>query len=134
MKRMMRTSAYLLLLTVGLARGQETSVKSMPPTVVKTAPQSGDMAVDAAMTKQISVTFSKEMTDGSWSWTQISKESFPQIVGKPKYLEDRKTCVAEVRLEPRKTYVIWINSQKYGGFKDMDGKPAVPYLLVFQTK
>lgn len=130
----MRTSAYLLLLTVGLARGQETSVKSMPPTVVKTAPQSGDMAVDAAMTKQISVTFSKEMTDGSWSWTQISKESFPQIVGKPKYLEDRKTCVAEVRLEPRKTYVIWINSQKYGGFKDMDGKPAVPYLLVFQTK
>jgi RNA polymerase sigma-70 factor (ECF subfamily) len=39
-----------------------------------------------------------------------------------------------VKLEPGKTYVIWLNSQKFGNFKDTDGKSAVPYLLVFETK
>jgi len=67
---------------------QEPSVKSMPPSVVKTVPQSGDTAVDATGTKQITVTFSKKMTDGSWSWAQMSKETFPEIVGKPRYLDD----------------------------------------------
>jgi RNA polymerase sigma-70 factor (ECF subfamily) len=33
-----------------------------------------------------------------------------------------------------KTYVIWVNSQKFENFKDADGKSAVPFLLVFQTK
>ena len=29
---------------------------------------------------------------------------------------------------------IWLNSLKFGNFKDADGKSAVPYLLVFETK
>jgi hypothetical protein len=64
----------------------------------------------------------------------MSNDSFPQMVGKPKYLGDKKTCVIDVKLEPKKTYVIWLNSQKFGGFKDTDGNSSVPYLLVFQTK
>ena len=123
-----------VLLSVGLAWGQEPTVRSMPPSVVKTVPEAGDKNVDAASTTQINVTFSKEMQDGSWSWSQVSNESFPQIVGKPKYLADKKTCVVDVKLEQKKTYVIWLNSQKFGNFKDADGNPAVPYLLVFQTK
>jgi len=110
------------------------TVKAMPPSVVKTVPESGDAKVDAAATTQIKVTFSKEMMDESWSWSQISNDSFPQIVGKPKYLDDKKTCVIDVKLEPNKTYVIWLNSQKFHGFKDADANSAVPYLLVFQTK
>ena len=74
------------------------------------------------------------MKDGSWSWAQVAKNTFPEIIGKPKYLDDKRTCVIDVKLEPKKTYVIWINSQKFGNFKDADGNPAVPYLLVFQTK
>jgi RNA polymerase sigma-70 factor (ECF subfamily) len=123
-----------LVLAVGLAWGQDVFVKSMPPSVVKTVPQSGDTTVDAAAIKQITVTFSKKMMDGSWSWSQMSKATFPEIVGKPKYLDDQKTCVVDVKLEPNKTYVLWINSQKFGGFKDIDGNSAIPYLLVFQTK
>ena len=106
----------------------------MAPSVVKTVPEAGVMNVDAATTTQIKVTFSKEMLDRSWSWSQMSKDSFPQIIGKPKYLEDKKTCVIDVKLEPKKTYVIWVNTQKFGNFKDTDGSSAVPYLLVFQTK
>src|ERR1035437_10180479 len=134
MKRLMAMSVCSVLLVAGLAWGQETSAKSMPPSVVKTVPQSGDTTVDATVTKQITVTFSKEMMDGSWSWSQISSDSFPQIIGKPKYLGDKKTCVIDVKLEPKKTYVLWLNSQKFGNFKDTDRNSAVPYLLVFQTK
>ena len=134
MRKLMTVSVCSVLLAAGFAWGQEASVKSLPPSVIKSVPESGDMKVDAATTKQIKVTFSKEMMDGSWSWSQMSNDSFPQMVGKPKYLGDKKTCVVDVKLEPKKTYVIWLNSQKFGGFKDTDGNSAVPYLLVFQTK
>lgn len=134
MKRMIAVLAGLMLVVAGLAGGQEASVKSLPPSVVKTVPESGDTKVDATAVKQIKVTFSKEMMDGSWSWSQISSDSFPPMVGKPKYLADKKTCVVDVKLEPKKTYVIWLNSQKFGGFKDTEANSAVPYLLVFQTK
>lgn len=113
--------------------GSDISVAALPPVVVKTMPQSGDTEVDPA-TKEIYVTFSKPMTDGSWSWSQLSKESFPALAGKPHYLKDGKTCVLPVKLQPGKTYAIWLNSQKFRNFKDQDGQPAVPYLLVFETK
>jgi RNA polymerase sigma-70 factor (ECF subfamily) len=54
--------------------------------------------------------------------------------GKPKYLSDKRTCVLPVKLEPGKTYAIWVNSEKFDNFKDAEGRPAVPYLLVFKTK
>ena len=132
--RTITTCCAMMWVVTGMVLGQEASVKALPPSVVRTVPESGDTKVDAATTTQIKATFSKEMTDGAWSWAQISKESFPQMVGKPKYLDDRKTCVTGVKLEPRKTYAIWLNSDKFRNFKDADGNPAVPYLLVFQTK
>jgi hypothetical protein len=48
-------------------------------------------------------------------------------VGKIHYLKDKKTCVLPVKLEPGKTYVIWINSGKYNYFKDKDENSAIPY-------
>ena len=115
------------------ALADEISVATMPPVVVKTVPQSGDTRVDPSLS-EIRVTFSKDMQDGSWSWTQISDETFPEITGKLRYLADKRTCVAPVKLEPGKTYVTWLNSAKFGNFKDADRRPAVPYLLVFETK
>ena len=121
-------------LLAGVTWAEGPSVKSLPPSVVKTVPQSGDTNIDPVGIKQIKVTFSKDMMDGSWSWSQISAETFPKIVGKPRYLDDKRTCFVDVELEAKKTYVIWLNTEKFSGFKDADGKAAVPYFLVFQTK
>jgi RNA polymerase sigma-70 factor (ECF subfamily) len=110
------------------------SVKQMPPVVVRTVPQAGDSAVDADKVKEIRVTFSKDMMDENWSWVQISKDTFPKLDGKPHYEKDQRTCLLPVKLEPGKTYVLWLNSEKFGNFKDADGNSAVPYLLVFETK
>lgn len=110
------------------------TVKEMPPVVVRTVPQSGDTEVDADKIKEIRVTFSKDMMDKSWSWTQISNETFPKTDGEVHYDKDRRTCVLPVKLEAGKTYVLWLNSARFGNFKDADGNSAVPYLLVFETK
>lgn len=123
----------LVALLAGPALAQEPSVKSLPPVVVKTVPQSGDTAVNAKL-KKIKITFSKDMqTKNMWSFVQVSKDSFPKV-GKPKYANPR-TIVLPVTLQPKKTYAIWINSSgKQNAFRDVDNHPAVPYLLVFETK
>ena len=121
----------LCALVTSDARGQD--IESMPPVVVKTVPESGAKGVAPGIV-EIKVTFSKEMADNSWSWSTAWQGSTPEAVGKPKYEADGKTCVMKVKLEPNKTYAYWLNSEKFKNFKDQQKHPAVPYLLVFQTK
>lgn len=109
------------------------NLENQPPVVIRSFPESGAKDVDPAIS-EIKVTFSKEMMDGSWSWVQISSENFPKIIGGPRYLDDRKTCAIDVHLEPGKTYIIWLNTQKFQNFKDVNGIPAQPYLLMFETR
>ncbi len=132
---------YVMVLLVALvgglvgvaAQADDVTLESVPPVVVKTVPEAGTGDVNPKLA-EIRVTFSKDMQNGSWSWVTLSRESFPEVDGKPKYLADKRTCVLPVKLEPGKTYAIWVNSEKFGNFKDTDGRSAVPYLLVFQTK
>lgn len=124
------------IFVVGTAMAQEAteiSVKTMSPVVIKTVPQAGATDVDPTIT-EIRVTFSKVMlTERMWSWVKISDETFPKITGEVRYLEDKRTCVAPVKLKPGKAYAIWFNSSKFNAFRDKDNNPAIPYLLVFQT-
>jgi hypothetical protein len=135
----MKHRAVVLVVLVGglvgaIVQAGDITLESVPPVVVKTVPEAGTAGVDPKLT-EIKVTFSKDMQDGAWSWAMISKESFPTMDGKPKYLADKRTCVLPVKLEPGKTYAIWVNSgEKFKDFKDADGRSAVPYLLVFKTK
>jgi RNA polymerase sigma-70 factor (ECF subfamily) len=123
-------------LVVGLsgAWASDVSVEAMPPSVVRTVPAAGETGVDPSL-REIRVTFSKDMmTDRMWSWVMASEDSFPEITGDVKYLDDKRTCVAPVKLEPGRTYVIWFNSQSHNAFRDLGNRSAIPYLLVFQTR
>jgi len=55
-------------------------------------------------------------------------------VAGPRYDPDRRTCLMKVTLEPGRTYAWWLNSEQFQNFKDKNGRPAVPYLLIFQTR
>jgi len=114
------------------ARRGRMSVKTMPPVIVKTVPQSGDTKVDPATT-EIRVTFSKDMIDGNMSWVRISKDTFPNITGKIRLQKDKRTFVAPVKLAAGKTYVVWLNDKRFNNFMDVNRNRAVPYLLVFET-
>lgn len=130
---MNRFALVVVLLACPAVLADDVTLESVPPVVVKTVPEAGAAEVDPKLT-EIKVTFSKDMQDGTWSWSTVSKESFPKIDGKPKYLADKRTCTLPVKLEPGKTYAIWVNSEQFNAFKDADGRSAVPYLLVFKTK
>jgi tRNA A-37 threonylcarbamoyl transferase component Bud32 len=109
------------------------TLSEQPPVVVETFPVSGARDVAPGET-EIRVRFSKEMADGSWSWSTAWENSTPEFLGQPHYEPDDRTCVTEVKLEPGRTYAFWLNSENFHNFKDVDGRPAVPYLLIFQTK
>jgi RNA polymerase sigma-70 factor (ECF subfamily) len=108
---------------------QKQSVAALPPVVVKTVPEAGDTKVDPSVA-EVRVTFSKKMNNRSWTWAgQIDSWA----TGRPRFLTDGKTCVLPVKLEPGKTYVVWINSPSFQNFKDTKGQASLPYLLVFET-
>jgi RNA polymerase sigma-70 factor (ECF subfamily) len=134
---MNRVAIVCFALVSGLAGpaalADDVTLESVPPVVVKTIPEAGAGEVDPKLT-EIRVTFSKDMQDGNYSWVMHSKASYPKVDGKPKYLADMRTYVLAVKLEPGKTYAIWVNSEKFGNFKDTGGRSAVPYLLVFRTR
>jgi hypothetical protein len=131
MKKLLSALALSVLVLVPAASFAQT-IEMMPPVVVKTFPESG--AKDVAPGEvEIKVTFSKPMTDNSWSWSSAWQNSTPDTIGKPKYDADNKTCILKVKLEPGKTYGYWLNSNNFHGFKDSQNHSAVPYLLVFRT-
>jgi RNA polymerase sigma-70 factor (ECF subfamily) len=114
-----------MLAVAALARRQGILVKALPPSVVKTVPQAGATDVDPAL-KELKFTFSKDMMDGNWSVCQISKEHYPETAGKIHYLPDQRTCVMPVKLQPGRTYVLWLNLGKFQNFRDSEATPPCP--------
>lgn len=134
MKKLLFMSLIIGLTVSFLMPGKVISsgLEEHPPVVVRTVPESGAKDIDPLLS-EIRVTFSREMIDKSWSWVQIAPENFPEITGGPRYLGDKRTCVLDVKLKPGTTYIIWLNTQKFANFRDADGRPAQPYLLMFET-
>jgi hypothetical protein len=108
-------------------------IPAVPPVVIATIPESGDSQVEPSLT-EVRVTFSKPMQDGSRVWTNQGGERFPEMAGRPQFLPGGRTCVLPVRLQPGSVYAIWFNSESQHDLKDQQGRAAVPYLLIFETK
>lgn len=107
------------------------SLKSAPR-VTKTLPPAYANNVNPAA-KFIAVMFDQEMADNSWSWTG-GGDTFPEIIGQPQYLPDKKTCRINVKLQPGKVYQVGINSPSAQNFKSVSDVPAIPYVILFATK
>jgi RNA polymerase sigma factor (sigma-70 family) len=105
----------------------------LPPVVVNIEPAVGARDVDPGL-RELRVTFSKKMRDKNWSWTEGNVYSVPKLDGTVHYEYNQRTCVMPVKLEPGKTYVLGINSERFRNFKDVGGQSALPYLMVFHTK
>jgi RNA polymerase sigma-70 factor (ECF subfamily) len=133
-KRFLCLCVPALLVLAGIANpADDLTLKTAKPVVIKTIPQAGADDVDPKLT-EIKVTFSKDMADGGWSWCKDSDATFPKVTDKAHYEKDKRTCVLPVKLEAGKTYAIWVNTADFENFTDADGRSAVPYVLVFQTK
>jgi RNA polymerase sigma-70 factor (ECF subfamily) len=109
------------------------TIENAPPVIIKSEPAAGSKDVDPNL-KEIKITFSKDMMDKSWSWAQMSDDTFPKTTGKPHYEDDHRTCVLPVTLEPGKTYILLLNKPPYDSFMDKERRKAIEYWLVFETK
>ena len=118
-------SGLLLSTPAVVASAEELTVASTPPVVVNTEPHAGQTEI-APGTKEIRITFGRPMRDGSWSWVKVLDASFPKMTGNPRFLDDQRTCVLPVSLEPGKTYAMWLNQPPYENFQDQGGRKAVP--------
>ena len=107
-----------------------------PPRVVKTEPADRATGVDIRL-REIKVTFDRPMsTEKAWSWMILVEQGvYPGYRGgpEPRWENDGKTCVLAVRLSPDTVYAVGVNSPRNNGFRDVDGKVAVPYGWVFKT-
>ncbi len=123
---------YKLAQAAAVAKEQILREPDAPPVVIGTFPESGAANVDPALT-ELRASFSKPMQDGSHGWVMWSKD-YPETMGLARYLPDGRTSVLPVRLKPATVYAIWLNSESTRSFRDRDGQPAVPYLLIFETR
>ncbi len=103
-----------------------------PPHVIAFDPPLGATSVDPARTT-LSVTFDRVMDREGWAWVIEDKATAPDI-GESTWDAEVRTNSAPVRLEPGKTYVVWINSPQYSYFKDTLGEIATPVRWTFTTR
>lgn len=140
-------AATMIVLTAGCGRESSTPKLSVtttpsaasapaepvgPPQVVAFDPPLGATNVDPARTV-LAVTFDREMDREGWAWVIEDRSTAPDI-GESSWDATVRTNSAPVRLEPGKTYVVWINSPQYSYFKDLAGRTATPVRWSFTTR
>jgi RNA polymerase sigma-70 factor (ECF subfamily) len=72
------------------------------------------------------------MSEG-WSWVREGDQPFPEPNGDAFLSPDRREAVLPVRLEPGRSYVIWLNSRQYRFFRDAAGNELAPVRWAFST-
>jgi RNA polymerase sigma-70 factor (ECF subfamily) len=102
------------------------------PRVVTFDPPLGAADVDPARTT-LSVTFDRPMDREGWAWVIENKSTAPDI-GESSWDTALRTNTTKVRLEPGRSYVVWVNSPQYLYFKDAQGRTATPVRWTFTTR
>jgi RNA polymerase sigma-70 factor (ECF subfamily) len=74
------------------------------------------------------------MADGSFSYVQKAKETFPDCGFPAQLSADKRTFTVRCMTEPGRSYEIWFNSPPYMNFKSVGGVPAEPHQLLFSTR
>ena len=102
------------------------------PRAIAFDPPLGAGDVDPARTS-LTVTFDREMDRQGWAWVIENASSSPEL-GASRFDESGRANTVEARLEPERTYVVWVNSPEYSYFRDLTGASAAPVRWSFSTR
>lgn len=102
------------------------------PAVVRFEPPNGATDVDPA-TPALVATFDRPMGEG-WSWVMDTSGVFPETTGPASLASDGLRAVLPVRLQPGRSYVVWLNSEEHRGFHDRAGAELAPVRWTFTTR
>lgn len=103
-----------------------------PPTVVTVDPPNGATDVDPRRAT-LAVTFDRPMDPEGWAWVIEHPTTAPDL-GAATWDAEHRTHTTEVRLEPGRSYVVWLNSPQYSYFRDRQGVAATPFRWTFATR
>jgi len=111
---------------------QASTRDTQAPRIVSIKPPIGAQDVSPGLT-ELRVTFNVPMQAG-FSWTGGGPQ-FPTIPDgkKPFWMEDRKTCVLPVALNPNTSYRLGLNSPSFKNFRSAQGVPLAPVVYTFKT-
>jgi hypothetical protein len=109
-----------------------TAAPPAPPQVVALDPPQGAVDVDPNR-DQLAVRFDRPMDPEGWSWVIEGPETAPDL-GTASFDAEGRTNTVVARLQPGRTYVVWINSARYSYFRDHAGTPATPLRWTFSTR
>ena len=126
----MRAAAAVLVATLALAGSAHAQPSSSAPKVVATYPADGAKVPPSIA--ELRVSYDHRMM-ASWSFATRGEKAFPEVLGSPSLSPDHITISLPIRLEPNRTYVVWLNTERYKNFKSEDGEAAEPYRLTFHT-
>jgi hypothetical protein len=126
----MRLAATTFAAAVAFAGAAHAQPQPSAPKVVATYPSDGAHVPPSIA--ELKVSYDHRMM-ASWSFATRSEKAFPEVLGAPSLSPDHITISLPIRLEPNRTYVVWLNTERYKNFKSEDGEAAEPYRLTFHT-
>jgi DNA-binding CsgD family transcriptional regulator len=116
-----------------LSEGESPSADpAAPPRVISTSPASG--AVIPPGPFLLRVTFDQRMQSGSYSYTRISPETYPDCAAQPRLSDDGRTYTLQCTAVAGRQYEIWFNRPPYMNFRGTNGLSSVPHQLLFRTR
>ena len=126
----MRLAATTFAAAVAFAAAAQAQPQPSAPKVVVTFPADGAHVPPSIA--ELKVSYDHRMM-ASWSFATRGEKAFPEVLGAPSLSPDHITISLPIRLEPNRTYVVWLNTERYKNFKSEDGQAAEPYRLTFHT-
>jgi len=137
-KRLISTTLGVGLLMAGAAFAADPPPTSVSGVVISGGPQPkiylsypAEGATIPSGILVLKVIFDQTMTADGWSYDKTADGAFPNCLGRPRMLADKRTFVLLCGVDPHQTYAIKINA--VSNFKNADGRSAAPLVLHFST-
>jgi len=138
MRKRLILAASTLLLTAGVAMAAEAPPTTVAGLVISGGPQPkiylSYPAEGAAIPSGLLVLkliFDQPMTPDAWSYQKTADAAFPDCLGRPRMLADKRSFVLLCTVAPNQSYAVQVNQG--GAFKNTDGRSAAPTVLHFTT-
>jgi hypothetical protein len=119
-------------LALSSSKHEAAPAPTAPPRVVATNPSRGATIPPGPFV--LTVTFDQPMTDGSYSYTRTSSETYPDCAAQPALSHDARTFTLRCTAAPGRQYEIWFNQLPYMNFRGLNGVSSQPYQLLFHTR
>ena len=116
-----------------LGKGGEPSEAAMTaPNVVSTIPADGSTILSGAF--DLTVLFDRPMLEGSYSFVQVSSETFPDCRPGARMSADRRSYTMRCTATSGRNYEVWFNRPPYLNFKSTNGVSAQPHRIRFNAR